>query len=252
MDVLIIEDELNAFDILKKRIDQLLPHANIIGPIKSIVESIHWFIGHNAPDLVFLDIELSDGQSFEIFKHITVHCPIIFTTAYDQYAIKAFRLNSVDYLLKPISEEDLQQALEKYQHMRTAFNTFPIHHYHDLIQARSYSIRKRFLVHTGEKYFFINTRDISYIYAEEGVTFLRTISHSRHLINETLDQLMQELDKEQFFRINRHQIVHLEAIKTIHEYFNRRFKLEVSASPDEHEFIVSRLKRAAFKKWLEG
>ena len=250
MKILIIEDEINAFEILSKRIEQLLPKAEIVGQLKSIVESINWFTQNEAPELVFLDVELSDGQCFEIFKHTPIQCPVIFTTAYDQYAIKAFTLNSVAYLLKPISLGDLRKALGKYRQMKQTFSPVDLGNLNQYLQLQQGPKRKRFLVHSGEKYFFVKTQEVAYFYSEEGVSFLKTLQDKRYLINETLDTLNQELDSEQFFRINRHQIIHIEAIKTIHEYFNRRFKVELVPPLMEHEFIVSRLRRSEFKQWL--
>lgn len=250
MNILIIEDEINAFEILKKRLEALLPQAEIVGNLKSIVESINWFTQNEAPELVFLDVELSDGQCFEIFKYIEVQCPVIFTTAYDQFAIEAFSLNSVAYLLKPISTGDLRRALEKFRQMKHTFSSPDLNQLNQFLQQQRRATRKRFMVHSGEKYFFIKTKEIAYLYAEEGVSFLKTLQNKRYLLNETLDKLSSELDPEQFFRINRHQIIHIEAIHTIHEYFNRRFKVELIPPLSDHEFIVSRLRRAEFKLWL--
>ncbi len=251
MNVLIIEDEINAYNILRKRLQKQSTAVQIVAHLKTIVESINWFKNHPKPDLVFLDIELADGQSFEIFNHVKVNCPIIFTTAYDQYAIKAFSLNSVDYLLKPISDQDLSKALQKFHQMRQTFAPFDFTQLQNLLSKPNKS-RQRFLVNTGEKYFFVKTNDVAYVYAEEGVTFLKTNNNRRHLLNETLDTIMEELDSKSFFRINRHQIINIEYIQSIHEYFNRRFKIELLTPLKEHEFIVSRLRRSEFKGWLNG
>ena len=250
MRILIIEDESNAFEILKKRILQLLPDAEITGHLSSIVESINWFIPNEMPDLIFLDVELADGRCFEIFKHVRVTCPVIFTTAYDQFAIEAFKLNSVDYLLKPISLGDLRKALTKLREMQQAF--YPasaLHTYPHSIMGNSV-IRRRFLVHSGDTYFAIKAKEVAYLYSEDGVSFLKTMEGRRHLITETLDTLAKELDPAQFFRINRHQIINIDSIQEIHEYFNRRFKLDILPDSSSEEFIVSRLRRAAFKNWL--
>ncbi|MEL6674782.1 MAG: LytTR family DNA-binding domain-containing protein [Bacteroidota bacterium] len=252
MDILIIEDELNAFEILQKRLAMQAPQARVIGHLRTIVDSINWFKAHPEPDLVFLDIELTDGQSFEIFKHVSLRCPVIFTTAYDQYAIKAFTLNSLDYLLKPISEERLQQALDKYQHLKETFAAPALEQMQALLAQQKPRLRKRFLVSSGEKYHFIKAPEIAYFYSEDGVSFVRTLENRRHLLNDTLDSLEKELDPAAFFRINRKQIVQLDAIQTIHEYFNHRFKLDLKAPLSDHEFIVSRLRRTDFKNWLNG
>lgn len=252
MSILIIEDEANAYDILRKRLLKIAPAIKILAHLKTIVESINWFKNHEEPDLVFLDVELADGQSFEIFNHISITCPVIFTTAYNQYAIKAFSLNSIDYLLKPISEEDLKKALEKFQQMKVNFVKLEFGALNRLLQKKNRKSRQRFLVNSGEKYFFIKTAEVAFLYSEEGLTFLKTVENKRHVLNETLDSIIEELDKEQFFRINRHQIINIESIQTIHEYFNRRFKVELAPPFKKEEFIVSRLRRAAFKNWLNG
>ena len=250
MRILIIEDEQNAFEILQKRILQLLPNAQIMGHLTSIVESINWFIPNEMPDLVFLDVELADGRCFEIFKHVRVTCPVIFTTAYDQFAIDAFKLNSVDYLLKPISLGDLRKALAKLREMQQAF-TSPYSFRTKPFSIRGKPvIRRRFLVHSGDTYFAIKAKEVAYLYSEDGVSFLKTLEGRRHMISETLDTLSKELDPDQFFRINRHQIVHIDSIQEIHEYFNRRFKLDILPDSSSEEFIVSRLRRAEFKDWL--
>ncbi|MEL6275520.1 MAG: LytTR family DNA-binding domain-containing protein [Bacteroidota bacterium] len=253
MDILILEDEVNAYQILKKRVERLLPTANIFEQVKSVVTGIQWFKEHPEPDLIFLDVELADGQCFEIFKHIKIQRPVIFTTAYDAYAIQAFRLNSVDFLLKPIAEKDLENALHKLRDMKKAFSPLTKTTLKELKKNAVSKKRKRFLVSTGEKYFFVKTDDVGYLYAEDGLTFLMTKEKRRHLLPaETMDNLVAELDSDLFFRINRHQIVQLDAIKLVHEYFNRRFKLALLDPLDEHEFIVSRQRRTAFKDWLNG
>lgn len=252
MKILIIEDEMNAYDILRKRIQKLLSDVEIVAHLKTVVEAVNWFRTQTPVDLIFLDVELADGKSFEIFKHEMVNAPVIFTTAYDQYALKAFGLNSVDYLLKPISEEDLTKAIQKFHRMQSTFGLVQMEQLKKLIHTPNTKKRNRFLINSGEKYFFVKASEIAYCYAEDGLTFLKTIANKRHLINETLDGLEQELNQEQFFRINRHQIINIEVILTIHEYFNRRFKLELLPHLTDHEFVVSRLRRGAFKKWMNG
>ncbi|MEO0338353.1 MAG: response regulator, partial [Bacteroidota bacterium] len=184
MRVLIIEDEMNAYEILSKRIKKVDPSIDIIGHLKSVIEGINWFQSEQEPDLLLLDVELADGQCFEIFKHISIQCPVIFTTAYDQYAIQAFALNSVDYLLKPISEQDLSIALERLKLKRKAFSVEGIQSFLGQLPAKK---RSRFLLQSGERYFYIKAKEIAYCYAEDGLVFIKNYENRRFLINETLE-----------------------------------------------------------------
>ena len=252
MKVLIIEDEKNAYDYLSGLIKRANPTVAISDQLESVEEAVNWFTEGHEIDLVFLDIELSDGLSFEIFQHVEVKAPIIFTTAYDQYAIEAFKVNSIGYLLKPINQLELNQALEKYEKYRPkdldAFSS----------QLRSIfgqgqNVKKqRCLVKKSNHFEFIQIKEIAFIHSDHGLTFLHTFNGERHLYNNTIEGLYQELDTKQFFQINRGQIVNIEAIKKIHPYFNHRMKLDLQTTKSNIEFLVSRSKLSEFKTWLDG
>ena len=253
MKALIIEDEINAFELLRNRIQKIVPGVEVLGPLQSIVAGINWFKNNNEPDLVFLDVELEDGQSFEIFKHVELNCPIIFTTAYDQYAIRAFTLNSVDYLMKPISESDLEQALDKIKKMKQVYAQSSSSLLGSILKEKEATkSRSRFLVSVGSKYFFLKTNEVAFFYSEEGLTFLKTFKNQRYILDESLDQLVLELDPSQFFRINRSHIINLDAIEATHDYLGNRFKLEIIKPIENDGLIVSRARRREFKNWLGG
>ncbi len=250
MQVLIIEDEARAANQLQNLLQALWVDYNLLGVIDTVEESVTWFQNNQAPDLVFMDIQLADGLSFEIFQKIELQCPIIFTTAFDQYAIRAFKVNSVDYLLKPIQHTDLKQALDKFNRA-----TKPQAPNQELLQnlladmkAQTTKQREGILVKEGDGFMQLQISDLLYVYSEDSITFGVT-PHKRVIIDEILDELYPTLDPSQFFRINRGQIVAKIAIEKIAKYFNHRLKLSVTQDRGQ-EFIVSRPKTSDFKDWL--
>ncbi|MEM9549103.1 MAG: LytTR family DNA-binding domain-containing protein [Bacteroidota bacterium] len=252
MKVLIIEDEKNAFDYLSSLLNRANPQVEIEDQLESVEEAVNWFSEDKKIDLVFLDIELSDGLSFEIFQHVEVKAPIIFTTAYDQYAIEAFKVNSIGYLLKPINQMELNLALEKYEKYRPkdleAFSSQL-----KSIFGEGQKVKKqRCLVKKSNHFEFIQIKDIAFVHSDQGLTFLYTFKGERHVYNNTVEGLYHELDEEQFFQINRGQIININAIKKIHPYFNYRMKLELQNNKMDIEFLVSRSKLPDFKVWLDG
>jgi DNA-binding LytR/AlgR family response regulator len=252
MKVLIIEDEKNAFDYLSNLIKKVDPSIEVLNQIESVEESVNWFSGHSGPDLIFLDIELSDGLSFEIFQHVEVKSPIIFTTAYDQYAIEAFKLNSIGYLLKPINHSELQQALDKYEKFRPKDIESFSHQLKSIFGEVNKPKKQRCLVKRGNHFEFIPIKDIAFIYSDNGLTFLYTFEGDRHLYNNTVEGLYRELDDQNFFQINRKQIVNIHSIKKIHPHFNQRLKLELNIHTPSIEFLVSRSKLSDFRSWVDG
>ena len=250
MQILIIEDEIRAANQLQNLLKACHFKFNLLGILDSVEEAVHWFEKNATPDLIFMDIQLADGLSFEIFHHIKVDSPIIFTTAFDQYAIQAFKVNSVDYLLKPIQKDDLQKALEKF----TKSNSIAILDQNLLTQLllnfQSSNVRKGILVKDGSGFIQIQTSELEYVYSEESITF-GVVAGKRFIIEETLDQLFQTLDNNQFFRINRGQIISKSAIEKLEPYLNHRVKLSVS-NPRDQTFIVSRSKTAEFKDWMNA
>lgn len=248
MQVLIIEDETRAVNQLQKMLIECNFHFEILGVIDSVQDSISWFKTNTSPDLVFLDIQLADGLSFEIFQKIEVSAPIIFTTAFDQYAIQAFKVNSIDYLLKPIQQNDLLKAIQKFQNSKKS-NAIDQSVLKQLLSGMQTKCRRQgVLVKEGGGFVQLKISDLQYIYSDDGITFGVTTS-KRYIIEETLDQFFKDLDEEEFYRINRGQIISKQAIQRISPYFNHRIKLSVS-NPRDQEFIVSRQKTSDFKKWL--
>lgn len=250
MQVLIIEDEMRAANQLQKLLRQSEFDHQLMGVLDTVEESVQWFRTNTKPDLVFMDIQLADGLSFEIFQQIELRCPIIFTTAFDQYAIRAFKVNSIDYLLKPIQLVDLKHALEKFKRSEQPFtlNEATLKDFLEELQLKE--SRQGVLVKEGDDYFQLKISELLYAYSEDSVTFGVTES-KRVIIDETLDQLFATLDPTKFFKINRGQVIAKQAIIKISKYFNHRLKLNITQAR-AHEFIVSRQKVNDFKTWLNS
>lgn len=249
MRVLIVEDEEVAADNLAAMLKRVRPDCEVMAKIASIRQSVLWLHKHSV-DLIFLDIELSDGLSFSIFEHITIKTPIIFTTAYDQYAIKAFDLNSVAYLLKPIGMSDLEQSLEKYEAMKSAF--IPdlrglLEHFEN---GRAH-FKKRFLIRLGEKFRKLEVSDIAYCYAMDKDVYALTFHNQKLPMDSSLDVLENQLDPAIFFRINRKYLVNMQSIKAMTILSRTRVKLELDP-PALYPLsaIVSVQRSADFKKWM--
>jgi DNA-binding LytR/AlgR family response regulator len=250
MNILLIEDERPAANRLKQLIQQILPNAEIMEYLDSITSAVEWFKSHPAPDLIFCDIQLADGLSFEIFDRVKISAPIIFTTAFDQYAIKAFKLNSVDYLLKPIDPKELANAIEKYQSLKLKTN-IDLSHIKELLQPQSKEFKSRFMVKFGEKIQSVLTTETAFFYSEERITFLQTNEGKKYILDYTLDQLENMLDSKEFFRLNRKYIASFGAIAEIHTYSNSRLKIKLFNCND-NDILVSREKVGALKEWLDG
>jgi len=253
MRILIIEDEFYASKRLKSMILDELPDATILDVLDTVEDSIAWLASHVEPNLIFCDIQLADGLSFQIFEKIQVKCPIIFTTAYDDYALNAFKVNSVDYLLKPIEKIAMQTAIQKYQEIypnenRVNFNWRDITQ--EMFNPQS-QCKQRFLIKKGSSYTYLNTQDIKLVFSDDGLSFCIDSEQSRHLIDKSLDTIEKDLDPNAFFRINRKNIVALSSIKKAHAYLNSRLKLEIDVHTEE-ELVVSREKVKKFKDWLDS
>jgi DNA-binding LytR/AlgR family response regulator len=255
MKALIIEDEYPAAERLQKLITRVNPDIRIVAVLDSVESAGRWFAANPAPDLIFSDIQLSDGLSFEIFSHTVVKSPIIFTTSYDEYAIKAFKLKSIDYLLKPVKSQELEEAIRKYDSMKHEFsatdNTLKIESLLDSLQTSVRKYKNRFLVKKGEQLILISQDQIAYFQTSHELVLLVRSDGKKFLVDYTLEQLEKMLDPELFFRINRQYIAHLSAIDKIHTYFNGKLKLELHPEA-EYEALVSREKAPLFKKWMEG
>lgn len=248
MRVLIIEDEARAASQLQKLLEETEFRYELVGIIDSIEESKIWFQKNGTPDLIFMDIQLADGLSFEIFEKVKLTSPVIFTTAFDQYAIQAFKVNSIDYLLKPVQKEDLQHALQKFMdsNRKPTFGVETIQQV--LANLQMPQIREGILVRDGGSFVQLRVADLLYLYSEDSVTFGVT-PNGRFVIEETLDYVFSTLDPSKFFRINRAQVVTKSAIVRMDKYFNHRLKLTLLRAEDR-EFVVSRQKTIDFKEWM--
>ncbi|GGH02798.1 DNA-binding response regulator [Polaribacter pacificus] len=250
MKVLIIEDEKPAARRLSRMLEELELKANTM--LHSVEESINWFQNNEHPDLIFLDIQLSDGLSFEIFEHVTISSAIIFTTAYDEYALKAFKLNSIDYLLKPIDEDELKIAVEKFHQQQAKQNEVQLN-FNDikklLVHPLDRKYKKRFSIKVGQHLKIVATDEIECFYSENKATYVHTKSNRKYLLDIPLEQVQNELDPESFFRVNRTFIVQLNAIKDIISYTNSRLQLHLLSFQDS-EIIVSRERVKDFKEWI--
>ncbi|WP_119792474.1 LytR/AlgR family response regulator transcription factor [Flavobacterium anhuiense] len=254
MITLIIEDEKPAARLLQRKLEKL--DVTVETMLHSVEESVQWFENNPHPDLIFLDIQLSDGLSFEIFEKIDIKSAIIFTTAYDEYALKAFKLNSIDYLLKPIDEDDLETAVSKFKLRLPKAATESSNLQLDFEQIRQMlsnpfekTYKKRFTVKIGQHLKVITTEEIECFFSENKGTYIHTYDNRDYLIDSTLEILEQELDKKDFFRVSRKFIVPLKAIKEIQVYTNSRLKVILPSYKDD-EVIVSREKVQDFKAWL--
>ncbi len=248
MKIVIIEDEAAAVRQLKRILTKTAISFDILAELDSIESAVNWFQNHPAPELIFLDIHLSDGLSFDIFKQIEVNCPIIFTTAYDNYAIQAFKVNSIDYLLKPIREVELKNAIRKLENLRPAPLQNQLAQLLNTFQPPQKSYKTRFLVKKRDELLPIEAKDIVYFYSEDKLTFLQ-MANTKHIINHSLDELENLLPPTDFFRLNRKVIASFSAIQRIHKYFNGKLLVELQPKWTE-KVIVSRDKAVLFKEWL--
>ena len=251
MKTIIIEDEQLAARRLENMVKTIDPSIEITARLESVEESVDWLKNNPQPDLIFLDIHLEDGLSFSIFEQVKVDSPIIFTTAFDEYAIKAFKLKSIDYLLKPIVQEDLKKAIAKYREWGEKSQVVDLMELYKLMQVQEKSYRERFSVVVGQKLKSISVNDIAYFFSNSGITFVAMHAKSQYSLDQSLDSLTEELDPKQFFRVNRQYLVGLPAISNIHIYPKSRLKLELNPPAPEGIF-VSLDKVVDFKKWVDG
>lgn len=249
VNVAIIEDEKFAAEKLERQLVNLDPDFQVVARIESVKQAVTWLEEHT-PELVFMDIHLADGLCFRIFDEVDIKTPVIFTTAYDQYAIQAFKVNSVDYLLKPINKYDLAQSLDKFKEFHQQGETID---YSSLIEAlhnpKKQDYQKRFMVVHGDRIKTVSIENVAYFFAEGKYAFLVTDDGERYLIDFTLENLIKKLDPVDFFRVNRQIIVKLGSIKEMHSWFKRRIKLDLE--PEfEKETIVAVERVKEFKDWL--
>lgn len=248
MECVIIEDEKQSAQLLEKLLIANFDNIQIKAMLRSVEESILWFQNNPSPDLVFIDIELSDGTSFEVLEQVQITSKLIFTTAYDQHAVKAFDFNSIAYLLKPITLDKLKNAVQKIDMGAKITGSEIIQKLESFINP---GYKKRFLVKKGEKFWHIPTEDIAYLCAEDGLTIGYLFDGRKHFIDYTLDDLETKIEPDKFFRINRKLLININSILTVKTYFSRRLMLEVEPKT-EMEVIVAKERVAAFKLWLDN
>ncbi|RKS02008.1 LytTR family DNA-binding domain-containing protein [Flavobacterium sp. 102] len=250
MNIIIIEDEKPAARLLQRKVEKLGLQVNTM--LHSVEESIHWFNSNTHPDLIFLDIQLSDGLSFEIFENIDIKSAVIFTTAYDEYALRAFKLNSIDYLLKPIDEDDLETAINKFKSRNIAAPNLSLDFEmikKMLVNPIDRVYKKRFTIKMGQQLKMINIEEVECFYSENKGTYLHTIDNRDYLLDNTLEQLETELDPKDFYRVSRKFIIPMKGIKEIQLHSNSRLKVILPTYKDD-EIIVARERVNDFKEWL--
>lgn len=255
MKILIIEDEELAARKLRRLLLETYPDIEILGHLDSIEASVDWLKDNKHPDLILMDIELSDGQCFEIFFKVDLKCPVIFTTSYDEFAIQAFSVNSVAYLLKPIEQKDLVAAIRKYEALKDLFSTsspgFSIEYLVKELQVRlePRAYRKRFLAKYGNRITSFPVHEIAYFYTESKVSFLITFDGKRSSLDYNIEALEGMLDPDEYFRVSRSYIISMRAISKIDDYFGQRLVLQLNPTARE-QVLVSRDRVSAFKNWL--
>ncbi|MGL4294042.1 MAG: LytR/AlgR family response regulator transcription factor [Bacteroidales bacterium] len=255
MNVLIIEDEKAAVRNLLALLHEVAPELEVIGQTDSITDSIGWLRENKMPELIFMDIQLADGSSFEIFNHVDISCPVIFTTAYDEYALRAFKVNSIDYLLKPISAPDIRRALEKLRRLeQKEKQTSSVNDYLDLLQSlrKQESYKTHFLIPVkGDKLLPVSVDSILFFYIDEGILKACLQNDTRPVFSQTLDELGEMLDPKQFFRVNRQFLVSRKAIRDIDLWFNGRLAVNLIV-PASERILISRARVTEFKEWFTG
>lgn len=250
MKILIIEDENLLANELQRTLQRICSDCEILGVIKSVGDGVKWFENNDSPDLIISDIQLTDGTSFEMFNQVNTDAPIIFTTAYDEFAIKAFKLNSIDYLLKPINDNELIKAVEKYKSNWENKPVLDPEVFKSLLaQSETPTYRNHYLVKVGDQYKRVNTTDISFFFAEGNTVFIVKKDNKKLIVDFSLEQIYDQLDPSYFFRVNRNLILRSTSITGIHKYFNSRLKLEIQPNHRE-DVLVTRSRVPDFLTWL--
>jgi len=252
MNVLIIEDEPLAAQRLETLIVDIIDHARVVSKIDSVKKSVQWLQKNAAPDLILMDIQLADGLSFQIFEQCEVKSPVIFTTAYDEYALKAFKVNSIDYILKPVDKTELANALRKLESLKNIQPTQEVL-MQSISQAMSMLTKKykeRFVIKVGEHLKTVDVKNILYFYSQEKTTFCHTTDNRNHILDFTLEQLEGLVDSAEYFRVNRKYLVRGDSIQDIITYTNSRLRLVLKDSQD-NDVIVARERVQDFRLWLD-
>lgn len=253
MNILIVEDEPEAAARLANLLKELRPNINIVGSLDSVRSTVKWISDNPSPNLVFMDIQLADGLSFEIFENVEIKAPVIFTTAYNEYALRAFKVNSIDYILKPLDKDEVAAAFKKYENLtgNAAVPDKMIESIGAAMQMLTKRYKERFVIKVGEHLRSIEVNDVLYFNSLEKTTFAVSNDGRKHILDFTLDQLEGLLNPSRFFRINRKYIVSVESIRDMISHTNSRLKLLLKSSDDD-DIIVARERVQEFKEWLDN
>ncbi len=252
MKILIIEDEIKTAKSLARLIQSIYPEANVIDTLQSVKSVVTWFGKNNDPDLVFMDIQLADGLSFEIFKKVGINAPVIFCTAFNEYAVQAFKSNGIDYILKPFNRKDIELALEKIKNLKNYFqkDILPVEEISKVLRALSVEdTKKSFLVYSQHSYTNIATSAIAYFYKDLNGINLVAEDKKKYSVNESLDEIHRMVGKQSFFRINRQYLVAFKSITEVQHYFDRKLIVKLNIDTDE-KLMVGREKAGEFLEWL--
>jgi two-component system response regulator LytT len=252
MKIIIIEDEIKAAKSLSNLITKIRPKAQVIANLQSVDDAVQYFSQNESPDLIFMDIQLSDGLSFEIFQSIKISCPVIFCTAYGEYAMDAIKANGIDYLLKPFSQEDLQKAFEKVEQFQNFFQQNKLPDMNELLKRIGPDEgKKSFLVFKHNKYTTVPTEQIAFIYIRNDSPTIMTMKEEEYTLTQSLDTLQSQLSSLQFFRLNRQYLVNFSAIKEVEHYFDRKLFVKLVV-PSPEKLLIGKEKTTAFLNWLEN
>ena len=251
MNILIIEDEILAAERLSILLKDLRPDINVLAMLDSVEDSLQWLKSNSAPDLIFMDIQLSDGTSLEILEKRKINTPVVFITAYDQYALEAFNFLSIDYLVKPVSKDSLEASLSKIDEFSNIFDQPKTEELALSLRGSQTIYRSRFLLKVGEKYFFKSVDEISYFYAEGKTVYLVSLNGNKYVMDYSLDKLESLIDPRYFFRLNRSTIARVDSIKELRSHTNGRLRVFLSAGPMSQEAVVSRSRAINLKVWAE-
>ncbi len=255
MRVVIVEDEVAASDNLSHLLKEIDRSIEIVKVIDSVSSSVSFFTENSEYDLVFMDIHLGDGLSFEIFQQITIDKPIIFTTAYDQYTLQAFKVNSIDYLLKPIDPDELSEAIAQFKKLEQSNSSETVDSKLEgllsLLSQKEVNYKTTYLVHQRDELLPIKTSEIAFVFIEVGIVKIQTFDGNQYILDKKLEDVEQELDPKTFFRVNRQFVVNREAVKSVKFYFNGKLILNTNPSTEER-IVVSRAKAGELKKWINS
>jgi len=254
MKAIIFEDEQLATERIQMLLRQLDQPVDVVASFDSVEDSISWLDRNNLPDLIISDIHLADGSAFDIFEHAKIPTPVIFVTAHDQYALDAFKVFSIDHLLKPVTANALAHAIDKLTLFHTCSQQRPIDYFQiaRLFKPKTADYKMRFTGRIGQRLFFIDTREIAFFTADNKLVYLTAMDNAKYLVDHTMEELEQRLDPSMFFRINRGMIVHIAAIKQVKPYINNRLNIILRDGCKNTDTIVSRERVSQFRKWADG